>query len=247
MLRRQRISRLPLFSWLTACGTRPDYAQGRLRAGWLPFRPDGRLGIRGGIERFRLEGLHVGTSGGERFRLHRLRDLVASLASVAVALLGRQREPFVGLDKVDADAEAPGIEHAQIILAVGDVEIGGLGEIRGGARIVRLRRRAFAEQDGEVVGGAGIAVVACLDVPGLGCGKITRDTLAALIQAADAVLRDGEASLCCALVPFGGEARVRLPLARIGESARDFKGGDWVSLVSCDLQRRTGRDRAVEA
>ena len=57
----------------------------------------------------------------------------------------------------DLDADAAGIEDAEIVLAVGDAVIGGLAEPFGRGLIVRLAVDALGIEHGEIVHRLGVA------------------------------------------------------------------------------------------
>ena len=61
----------------------------------------------------------------QRLGIEALGNIVALVGSVRVALRRRQAEPFEGFGKVLFDADAAGIEDAEIELAVRDAAIGG--------------------------------------------------------------------------------------------------------------------------
>src|SRR6185312_14279396 len=63
-----------------------------------------------------------------RLDVEALGDVVALAAGIRVALGCREAEPFEGLGKVLFNADAAGIEDAEVELAVGDAAIGGLAE-----------------------------------------------------------------------------------------------------------------------
>src|SRR5271163_1664358 len=64
----------------------------------------------------------------ERLLIEMGRHLVALLGGIAVALIGGEQEPLVGLRVILFDADAARVENGEIVLAVGDAAIGGLAE-----------------------------------------------------------------------------------------------------------------------
>ena len=123
----------------------------------------------------------------------RIGDLVALGGGVAVAGLGDEREPFVGLFQVLRHADALGRQDAEVELAVLDAELGRLLEPARGGVVVGRAVGAHREQHGEVVHGAGIALLGGHLVPGLGLGDVALDADALLVEIADAVLRRRQA------------------------------------------------------
>src|SRR6185437_6931706 len=107
-------------------------------------RPGGRLGRAGlgrrGIPsagrrrhvngvvglRFRGEGLDRELGRRQRLRVEPFGDVVALVGCVGIALRRGQAEPFEGFGEVLFDADAAGIEDAEVELAVRDAAIGGL-------------------------------------------------------------------------------------------------------------------------
>src|SRR5439155_15006573 len=84
---------------------------------------DGVVGLRLGAKCLDRE-----LGGGERLRVEPLGDVVALAGRIGVTLGRREREPFVGFGEVLLDADAAGIEDAEVELAVGDAAIGGFPE-----------------------------------------------------------------------------------------------------------------------
>src|SRR5581483_6944603 len=121
-----------------------------LRRGRLRYL--GRRGVRGrgvpaagggrdvdGIVGLRLggEGLDRELGRGERLGIEALGDIVALLRGVRVALGCREAEPLEGFGEVLLDADAAGIEDAEVKLAVGDAAVSRLAEPACRALVVR--------------------------------------------------------------------------------------------------------------
>ncbi len=70
-------------------------------------------------------------------------DVVALLAASRSPCSGREREPFVGFRQVLLDADAAGIEDAEIILAVGDAVFRRSAEPLRRGLVIRLAVDAF--------------------------------------------------------------------------------------------------------
>src|SRR5262249_60066490 len=90
--------------------------------------------------RFGGKGLDRELGCRERLGIEALGDIVALARGVRVALRRRQAEPFERLGKVLLDADAAGVEDAEVELAVGDATIGRLAEPLRGALVIRLAR-----------------------------------------------------------------------------------------------------------
>src|SRR5262245_6383061 len=82
------------------------------------------------------KGLDRELGGGERLRVEALCDVVALACRIRVSLCRGEAEPFVGFGEVLLDADAAGIEDAEVVLAVGDATIGSLAEPLRRARVV---------------------------------------------------------------------------------------------------------------
>src|SRR5262245_23912903 len=72
---------------------------------------DGVVGLRLGGK-----GLDRELCGGQRLRVEAFGDVVALAAGVGIALRGREAEPLEGFGEVLVDADAAGIEDAEIVL-----------------------------------------------------------------------------------------------------------------------------------
>ena len=106
-----------------------------------------------------------------RLGVERLGDIVARLGGIGIAAAGGQREPLVRLLEVSADAEAAGIEHAQVELAVGHAAVGGLLEPLGGGFELLLAQLAAGIERGEVVHRHAVAGFGGALVPELGLSR----------------------------------------------------------------------------
>src|SRR6185437_5925969 len=79
-----------------------------------------------GVIRLRLGCKRLDRKLGRRERLdvEAFGDIVALVARICIALCGGEAEPFEGFGEVLFDADAAGIEDAEVELAVGDAAIG---------------------------------------------------------------------------------------------------------------------------
>src|ERR1043166_2594970 len=145
------------------------------------------------------EGLHRELGGDERLLVDARRNVVPLLGRVLVALVGGEREPLVGLGEVLFDADAAGIQDAEIVLAVGDAAVGGLAEPLRRDAVVRLAVDAFGVEHRQIVDRLGVALVGGLQVERTRLVEVLLHALALLVQAAEAVLRGREAVIGGAL------------------------------------------------
>ncbi len=181
----------------------------------------------GGID---LTQRHVGADrelrGGQGRLIHAFGDVVALAAGIGIAR-GGEAEPLVGLHEILLDADAAGIEHRQIVLAVGEAIVRGLAEPFGGRLVIGALATAIGEQHGEIVHRLRVAAFGGGDVAALGGADILRHAEALLIEAAEAEHRRHQALLGGAVVPLGGFGVVLGNELAIGVAAGDFVGGGW--------------------
>src|SRR6185312_9042552 len=79
----------------------------------------------------------------ERLWIEPLGDIVALARGIGIALRRRQAEPLEGFGKVLFDADAAGIEDAEVELAVADPAVGRLAEPLRRALVVRTLAAAI--------------------------------------------------------------------------------------------------------
>src|SRR5438552_12618072 len=87
--------------------------------GWR--HADGVVGLR-----LRREGLDREPGRRQRLDIEPLGNVVALAPRIRVALGCREAEPFEGFGQILFDADAAGIEDAEVELTVGDAAVGGL-------------------------------------------------------------------------------------------------------------------------
>src|SRR6202041_2681757 len=85
---------------------------------------------------FRCKGLDCELCRSQRLGVEPLGDIVALARRIRVALRRGQAEPFEGFGEILFDADAAGIEDAEVELAVGDAAVGRLAEPLRGALVV---------------------------------------------------------------------------------------------------------------
>src|ERR1700761_4353985 len=112
----------------------------------------------------RREGLDREFRRRQRLGVEALGDIVALVAGIDVTLGGRQAEPFEGFGEVLVDADAAGVEDAEVELAVGDAAIGGLAEPLRRALVVGALAAAVGVEHREVVHRLGVAAFGGLQV-----------------------------------------------------------------------------------
>src|ERR1700736_3632926 len=193
------------WSQFTRCTGRRFHFRGMRRGrGLLPSAPR-RLG---------REALHRRPRRRERLRVETRGYVVALLIRILVAPLRREREPFVGLGEIRFDADAARVKNPEGVLAVGDATVGGLAEPLRGVAVIGVAVDAFGLKHGEVMhrlavplaGGSGVEAARGLEV--------FPHPLALLVQAAQPVLRGGEAVIGGALEPLHRLLETRWNAAR---------------------------------
>src|ERR1700733_8910349 len=133
---------------------------------------------------FSREGLDRELGRGQRLGIETLGNVVALATSVNIALRCGQAEPLEGFGEVLVNADAAGVENAEIILAVGDAAIGGLAEPLRRALVVGALAAAVGIQHPEIVHRLGVAALGGLHVIAAGDIDVLFHAQALLVEGA---------------------------------------------------------------
>src|SRR5208283_175151 len=102
------------------------------------------------------------------------------------------------------DADAAGIEDAEVELAVGDAAIGGLAEPLSRVLVVGALAAAVGVEHGEVMHRLGVAALGGLHVVAPRDVDVLFDAETLLIEGSEPEYRGDHAGLRRAVIPFGG-------------------------------------------
>ena len=160
-------------------------------------------------------------------------------AGVRVALRCRQAEPFEGFGEVLFDADAAGIEDAEVELAVGDAAIGGLAEPLRRALVVGALAAAVGVEHGQIMHRLGVAALGRLQVVAPRDIDVLFHAQALFVEGPEPEDRRHHAGLRRAVVPFRGLVEIRGDAFAFGEAHADFIGRGRIALERGGAQHRS--------
>src|SRR5581483_10586336 len=137
------------------------------------------------------------------------------------------------------DADAAGIEDAEIVLAVGDAAIGGLAEPLRRALVVGALAAAVRVEHGEIMHGLGVTAFGSLHIIAAGDVDILLHGEALLVEGPQAEDRRHHAGLRRTVEAFGGFVVIYRDAFAFGEAHADFVGRRGIALEDGGAQNRT--------
>ena len=195
---------------------------------------DGVVGLR-----FRREGLDRELGRSQRLGVEPLGDIVALADRIRVALRRGQAEPFEGFGEVLFDADAAGIEDAEVELAVGDAAIGRLAEPLRRALVVGALAAAVGVEHGQIMHRLGVAALGGLHVIAPRDIDVLLHAEALLVEGPEPEDRRHHAGLRRAVVPFRGFVEIRGHAFAFGEAHADLVGRGRIALQRGGAQHRS--------
>ena len=195
---------------------------------------DGGVGLR-----LRRKGLDRKLGRGQRLGVEPLGDIVALAAGIRIALGGREAEPFEGFGEVLFDADAAGIEDAEVELAVGDAAIGGLAEPLRRALVVGALAAAVGVEHGQIMHRLGVAAFGGLQIVTPRDVDVLFHAHALLVEGAEPEDRGHHAGLRRAVIPFCGFVEIGGYALALGKAHADFIGRGRIALHRGRAQHRS--------
>ena len=154
----------------------------------------------------------------------------------------RQAEPFEVFGEVLLNADATGIENAQIELAIGNAAIGRFFEPLRGAGVIRTFAAAVGIEHRQIVHGLGVSALSGLQIISSCDVDVLCHAQAFFVERAQPEDRRHYSGLCRAVVPFRGFVVVGRDSLAFGKAPRDF-----ISRRRVALQRGCAQGRSADA
>src|SRR5207237_10406008 len=147
---------------------------------------------------------------------------VALATGVRVALGCRQAEPFEGFGEVLFDADAAGIEDAEVELAVGDAAVGGFAEPDRRALVIGALAATVCVEHGQIMHRLGAAALGRLRIITPRDIDVLFHAQALFVERPEPEDRRHHASLRRTVVPFGGLVEIRGNALAFGKAHADL-------------------------
>src|SRR5207249_3388225 len=195
---------------------------------------DGVVGLR-----LRRKGLDREPGRRQRLDVEALGDIVALAPRIRIALASGEAEPFEGFGEVLFDADAAGIEDAEVELAVGDAAVGGLAEPGRRALVVGALAAAIGVEHGQIMHRLGAAALGRLLVITPRDIDVLLHAQALLVEGPEPEDRRHHAGLRRAVVPFCGLVEIGGNALAFGKTYADLVGRSRVALQRGGAQYRS--------